>query len=121
VFNSGANAMAIIHKIETDNVFGVLMYSVENSDSVNWVLEDKLYDSKEAYEAEKNEIRAGDEYYYLDYRSKGSAKISKDRANEIGDDGNIYKDRVAFIPLSRCFKTKELLLEAVKKAVEECE
>lgn len=81
--------------------------------------EHHLYDSKEAYEAEKNQIRVGDEFYFISMRN-GRVFIKKEKANVI-DGEYIYNPHGVTFNKAFCFKTKDLLLEVVKKAVEECE
>jgi hypothetical protein len=123
VFNSEAKVTAVIHKIEADNIFGVLMYYVQTSCSANWVLEDKLYESKEAYEKSLNEIRVGDEFYYLDTdETDDNLKIYKQKCEAFSqNDAYIFNENNRRRPVCSCFKTKELLLAAVQKAVKECE
>lgn len=79
--------------------------------------ESELYESKEAYEKEKNEIRVGDEFYVLD----ADNLIIKLKADEISSTGAIFVGCRGYYHMHKSFKTKELLLQAVQKAVEECE
>lgn len=104
----------VIQSIYKSNSTGKLLYGVTIKDGSIYrdVPEGDIYESKEAYEAEQNQIRVGDEYYLM---VSSPCDIRKLKANEITE---FFIDGIS---IKWCFKTKELLLQAVQKAVEECE
>jgi hypothetical protein len=107
-----------ITAIRKSGVDNNVAYEINTDGNDIWYRESDLYDSKEAYEAEKNQIRVGDEFYYMNTPHS----VSKLRATLIRerDENSIEVNGIRHSRLSS-FKTKELLLEAVKKAVEDCE
>lgn len=121
VYCAPKDKMIEVRKIY-DNVDNTkLTYGLSNDRSIDEcryliVDESVIYESKEAYEKEQNQIRVGDEFYYL-YSLK--YPVQK-KICEMIDDDYIYADGEA-CSLECCFKTKDQLLAAVKKAVEECE
>lgn len=81
-------------------------------------LESDLYESKEAYEAAKNEIKVGDEFYYV----KTPYNIVKTKALEISSNDIMVLDiERRWLDKEWCFKSKDILLETVKKALEGAE
>jgi hypothetical protein len=104
-----------------DNVENTkLTYGLSNDRSADRFLivdESVLFESKEAYEKEKNQIREGDEFYVLD----ADNLIIKLKADEISSTGAIFVACRGYYHMHKSFKTKEQLLAAVQKAVEECE
>lgn len=94
-----------------------LVYSLDWKDTYEYAeyYESDLYVSKEAYEKGQGEIRVGDEFYFLET----SRKVIKSKARTV--DEYIIENNRGLFGKSLCFKTKDQLLQAVKKAVEECE
>jgi hypothetical protein len=121
VYYPSRRSFYTIEKIESGDL-NELFYGLTHYEDLE-VYESDLFESKEAYEAEKNQIRVGDEFYYLDTdETDDNLKIYKQKCEAFSqNDAYIFNENNRRRPVCSCFKTKELLLQAVQKAVEECE